>query len=164
MEKDAWSSNWAWNSETNQWDKTDAEEGQDEDQKRDEERSSETNWWEQRLQSDGHAGERMDAEEVLMTVQEDDAESICTERHAPSVASTSVDGDRTLESFLARVGPDFDAAFVAKHSGAENYDDLIKLTFTRTDLDPLVQAGMKPLRCNKLFKAIQKEQASCDAK
>ena len=86
------------------------------------------------------------------------AEAICKDVDASKEdAESTSTADPSLETFLARVGPGFDAAFVSQHTGAEEYDDLITLTFTRQDLDCLVSAGMKPLLVNKLFRAIRNE-------
>lgn len=77
---------------------------------------------------------------------------------ASTSVPASVDGKARLQSFLLSVGPEFDIAFVTQHSGADNYEDLIEYTLSREDLNPMVDAGMKPLQRNKLFRAIEKER------
>lgn len=137
-----------WNSETEQMEKW--------------VRNSESGRWE-RIDDRGDAScdaVKEDAvKEVLATVHEEKGESGWIESHqkddAGSEVSTAV--DQSLVSFLAQIGSQFNASFVSEHTGAQDADELITLTFTRADLDPLVQAGMKPLLVNKLFKAIQQQ-------
>lgn len=89
---------------------------------------------------------------------DDDEESGALEVFATSIASASVCSDARLQSFLASVGPEFDVLFVAQHTGASSYDDLITFIEAKEDLDALVKEGMTPLQRNKLFRAIQKER------
>merc|ERR1711862_726706 len=113
---------------------------------------SQNTWEEQQADAQDDTVDRVDAEEVLATVHEKGESDWIESREkddAGSDVSTAAD-DQSLISFLAQIGPQFDASFVSEHTGAQDYDELISFTFTRTDLDPLVQAGMKPLLVNKL--------------
>jgi len=63
--------------------------------------------------------------------------------------------------FLAGLGPEFDPAFdpafVEFHVGTGDLNELLELTWERNDLSPLVDAGLKPLFRNKLYRAILEE-------
>merc|ERR1712107_406728 len=104
------------------------------------------------------ASEKLAIEVRAGDVYEDDEESGALEVAAVSNVPALVGCDERLQAFLARVGPGFDALFIAEHTGVSNYDDLITYTETREDLNPLVEAGMTPLQRNKLFRAILKER------
>lgn len=167
--------NWVWNSETDRWERRQqsddhAEQRVDWAEMIDDEDVQENMGMvdgtpslaaEDQHPIDGVGSEGADEE----SIREDDVASESSRGFPTSGASTapSVDGARCLASFLAGVGPEFDSDFVKKHSGAADYEDLITLTYTSADLDPLVEAGMKPLHRNKLFRAIKRVQASRDA-
>ena len=77
----------------------------------------------------------------------------------PAVALALQMSDPTpLAAFLAVLGPEFDAPFVAEHLGSPCLDDIIELTVDISDLQELVAQGMKPLLKNKLWPAIVKER------
>merc|ERR1711862_456127 len=104
---------------------------------------SQNTWEEQQADAQDDTVDRVDAEEVLATVHEKGESDWIESREkddAGSDVSTAAD-DQSLISFLAQIGSQFDASFVSEHTGAQDYDELISFTFTRTDLDPLVQAG-----------------------
>merc|ERR1719163_959023 len=61
---------------------------------------------------------------------------------------------KSLASFLASLGPNYDADFVAEHLGSDDLNDIIQYTWSSTDLNSLVEQGMKPLLRNKLWVAI----------
>lgn len=63
-----------------------------------------------------------------------------------------------LSTFLAGLGPNFNASFIAEHLGSASLDDIIELTVDISDLQGLVQQGMKPVHKNKLWSAIVKER------
>jgi len=65
-----------------------------------------------------------------------------------------------MEEFLATVGSEFDASFVKLHVGTDDLDELLEFTWERSDLSPLVDAGLKPLLRNKLYRAILEERAA----
>lgn len=113
-------------------------------------------WEEQSGDDDGEA-EALGRETHARDVYADDEESGALEVFATSQVPAS-GGDARLLSFLASVGPEFDAVFVEKHTGASKYEDLITFIETKEDLEPLVEAGMTPLQRNKLFRAILKER------
>lgn len=63
-----------------------------------------------------------------------------------------------MDVFLRKVGSEFDPAFVKLHVGTDDLDELVEFTYDRNDLSPLVDAGLKPLLRNKLYRAIVEEQ------
>jgi hypothetical protein len=63
-----------------------------------------------------------------------------------------------LTAFLASLGPDFDASFIAEHLGSASLDDIVELTVEISELQELVEQGMKPIHRNKLWSAIVKER------
>jgi len=64
-----------------------------------------------------------------------------------------------IDDFLAKVGPEFDPTFVKFNVGTDDLDELLQFTTEKNDLSPLVDAGLKPLLRNKLFRAILEEKA-----
>merc|ERR1719223_2654559 len=62
--------------------------------------------------------------------------------------------------FLVKVGPEFDPSFVKLHVGTNDVDELLEFIWERADLSPLVDAGLKPLLRNKLYRAILEERAA----
>jgi len=65
-----------------------------------------------------------------------------------------------MDDFLRRVGSEFDPAFIKLHVGTDDLDELVEFTYDRGDLSPLVDAGLKPLLRNKLYRAIVEEQVA----
>jgi len=65
-----------------------------------------------------------------------------------------------MEEFLATVGSEFDVSFVKLHVGTDDLDELLEFTWERSDLSPLVDAGLKPLLRNKLYRAILEEKSA----
>merc|ERR1719329_840783 len=65
-----------------------------------------------------------------------------------------------MDEFLARVGPEFDAAAIELHVGTGDLDELFEFIFAKSDLSPLVHAGFTPAACDKLYNAIMEEQAA----
>jgi len=65
-----------------------------------------------------------------------------------------------MDDFLANIGPEFDPTFVKFHVGTDDLEELLEFTWERSDLAPLVDAGLKPLFRNKLFRAILEEKAA----
>lgn len=65
-----------------------------------------------------------------------------------------------MDNFLTTVGSEFDPAFIKLHVGTDDLDELIELTWDKSDLQPLVDAGLKPILRNKLFRAILEERAA----
>jgi hypothetical protein len=65
-----------------------------------------------------------------------------------------------MDAFLAKVGSEFDSSFIKLHVGTDDLDELVELTWERSDLSPLVDAGLKPLLRNKLYRAISEERAA----
>merc|ERR1719181_1652429 len=63
-----------------------------------------------------------------------------------------------LATFLAGLGQDFDAQFIAEHLGSASLDDIIELTVDVSELQEIVEQGMKPIHRNKLWSAIVKER------
>jgi len=65
-----------------------------------------------------------------------------------------------MDDFLAKAGREFDPAFVKIHIGTDDLDELLEFTWDKSDLLPLVEAGLKPLLRNKLYRAILEEKAA----
>jgi hypothetical protein len=65
-----------------------------------------------------------------------------------------------MDDFLRRIGSEFDPAFIKLHVGTDDLDELVEFTHDRGDLSPLVDAGLKPLLRNKLYRAIVEEQVA----
>jgi hypothetical protein len=71
-----------------------------------------------------------------------------------------------MDAFLATAGTEFDPSFIKLHVGTDDLGELLEFTWDRGDLSPLVDAGLKPLWRNKLYRAILEERATrsnCDA-
>merc|ERR1711971_1073799 len=64
-----------------------------------------------------------------------------------------------MDDFLATVGSELDPLFVKLHVGTSDLNELLEFTWERDDLSPLVDAGLKPLLRNKLYRAILEERA-----
>jgi len=62
-----------------------------------------------------------------------------------------------LARFCQAMGPQFPFEFVARHLGTD-FDAIVQSASDVHSLDPLVQAGMKPLHRNKLCKALMQEK------
>jgi hypothetical protein len=63
-----------------------------------------------------------------------------------------------LADFLAKIGLEFNSAFVANNLGTNDLDEIIMRFTDLNDLDVLVVAGMKPLFRNKLHRQLALER------
>jgi len=63
-----------------------------------------------------------------------------------------------LADFLAKIGPEFDRAFLARHLGTDDLDEIIAQFTDVDDFEVLVVAGMKPLLRNKLHRQLALER------
>jgi hypothetical protein len=66
--------------------------------------------------------------------------------------------EQELADFLAKIGPEFNSAFLAHNLGTNDLDEIIMKFTDLNDLDVLVVAGMKPLFRNKLYRQLTLER------
>jgi len=65
-----------------------------------------------------------------------------------------------MDVFLEEVGIKINSSFLKLHVGTDDLDDLLEFTWERSDLSPLVDAGVKPLLRNKLYRGILEERTA----
>jgi len=65
-----------------------------------------------------------------------------------------------MDVFLEQVGTKINSSFVKLHVGTDDLDELLEFTWERSDLSPLVDAGVKPLLRNKLYRGILEERTA----
>jgi hypothetical protein len=82
------------------------------------------------------------------------------EQHATRGESPKYD----LADFLAEIGPEFDRAFLARHLGTDDLDEIITQFTHVDDFEVLIVAGMKPLFRNKLHRQFELERKRRAAK